>query len=142
MVALSPVVASQSLASTGAGPSLSSDSLTVGNEASFARAIQFDRLPDVIATPVSVHGMASHVTDALQSVSSKLANWQAPATTETGETGRSDSFTRATAGNLTTAMAEAVSGLQGAYVFAIQATLVSRGSTEGTKILNTLLKGQ
>lgn len=39
-------------------------------------------------------------------------------------------------------MEQAVSGMQDAYVFAIQTTMASRGSTETTKIFNTLLKGQ
>lgn len=37
---------------------------------------------------------------------------------------------------------DAVSQLQGVYTFAIETTLASRGSTESTKIFNTLLKGQ
>jgi|ERR1700730_6283911 hypothetical protein len=36
----------------------------------------------------------------------------------------------------------AVSQMERAYMFAIEATMASRGSTEATKILNTLLKGQ
>ena len=40
------------------------------------------------------------------------------------------------------AMAEAVSQMERAYMFAIETTMASRGSTETTKILNTLLKGQ
>jgi hypothetical protein len=40
------------------------------------------------------------------------------------------------------AMAEAVSRMERAYMFAIETTMASRGSTETTKIFNTLLKGQ
>ena len=40
------------------------------------------------------------------------------------------------------AMAAAVSQMERAYMFAIETTMASRGSTESTKIFNTLLKGQ
>ena len=39
-------------------------------------------------------------------------------------------------------MRGAVSQMERAYVFAIETTMASRGSTESTKIFNTLLKGQ
>jgi hypothetical protein len=39
-------------------------------------------------------------------------------------------------------MASAVSQMERAYMIAIEATMASRGSTETTKIFNTLLKGQ
>ena len=39
-------------------------------------------------------------------------------------------------------MAAAVSQMERAYMFAIETTMASRGSTESTKIFNTLLKGQ
>ncbi len=39
-------------------------------------------------------------------------------------------------------MASAVSQMERAYMFAIETTMASRGSTESTKIFNTLLKGQ
>ena len=39
-------------------------------------------------------------------------------------------------------MSGAVAEMERAYMFAIQATMASRGSTESTKIFNTLLKGQ
>ncbi len=37
---------------------------------------------------------------------------------------------------------DAMQSMQGAYAFAIETTMASRGSTETTKIFNTLLKGQ
>jgi hypothetical protein len=40
------------------------------------------------------------------------------------------------------AMSDAVSQMERAYMLAIEATMASRGSTEATKIFNTLLKGQ
>lgn len=40
------------------------------------------------------------------------------------------------------AMSAAVSQMERAYMFAIETTMASRGSTESTKIFNTLLKGQ
>ncbi|WP_131115249.1 hypothetical protein [Lichenihabitans psoromatis] len=39
-------------------------------------------------------------------------------------------------------MTAAVSQMERAYMFAIETTMASRGSTESTKIFNTLLKGQ
>jgi hypothetical protein len=39
-------------------------------------------------------------------------------------------------------MSAAISQMEHAYMFAIETTLTSRGSTESTKIFNTLLKGQ
>lgn len=39
-------------------------------------------------------------------------------------------------------MNAAVAQMERAYMFAIEATMASRGSTESTKIFNTLLKGQ
>ena len=35
-----------------------------------------------------------------------------------------------------------IGGMQNAYAFAIETTMASRGSTETTKVFNTLLKGQ
>jgi hypothetical protein len=39
-------------------------------------------------------------------------------------------------------MGDAVAQIERAYMFAIETTMASRGSTETTKIFNTLLKGQ
>lgn len=39
-------------------------------------------------------------------------------------------------------MNDAVARMERAYMFAIETTMASRGSTESTKIFNTLLKGQ
>ncbi len=39
-------------------------------------------------------------------------------------------------------MADAVAQMERAYMLAIETTMASRGSTEATKIFNTLLKGQ
>ena len=40
------------------------------------------------------------------------------------------------------AVADGLKAMERAYIFAIEATMASRGSTESTKIFNTLLKGQ
>ena len=37
---------------------------------------------------------------------------------------------------------QSIGGMQTAYAFAIETTMASRGSTETTKVFNTLLKGQ
>lgn len=114
------------------------------NEAAeFSQALHVQREPDVSAAVVVAPGLGSHISAGLQEISSKLALWHTPASTDTEmSTGLYQAPDSAIPHTLTSAMTEAVAGLQGAYVFAIQATLVSRGSTEGTKILNTLLKGQ
>ena len=39
-------------------------------------------------------------------------------------------------------IADSLKTMERAYIFAIEATMASRGSTEATKIFNTLLKGQ
>jgi hypothetical protein len=39
-------------------------------------------------------------------------------------------------------MDQAVAHMERAYMLAIETTMISRGSTEATKIFNTLLKGQ
>ena len=41
-----------------------------------------------------------------------------------------------------TVIDHSVTSMHGAYMFAIETTLASKGSTEATKIFNTLLKGQ
>lgn len=91
----------------------------------------------------SVQGAAtlgSHVASGVQDLSQRLAGWQkahaAPATLPASPSPEKGALP------LTRAMEDAVAGMQGAYAFAIEATLASHGSTELTKVFNTLLKGQ
>lgn len=84
--------------------------------------------------------LSGHLSSGLQDLSVQLAGWQkahaavaAPAASPSAADASSP---------LTKSMADAVAGMQGAYAFAIETTLASRGSTELTKVFNTLLKGQ
>ena len=84
--------------------------------------------------------LGGQFSSGLQDLSVQLAGWQkahaaaaAPAVSSAADGAPS---------SLTKSMADAVAGMQGAYAFAIETTLASRGSTELTKVFNTLLKGQ
>ncbi len=111
------------------------------NAAAFSQAVDL-RSPDIAAAPVThASGQLNHVATEIRDLSTHLASWHKPdaATNSAAPTGTLD---HAVPPSLTEAMGKAVSEMQGAYIFAIDTTLASRGSTEATKILNTLLKGQ
>jgi len=95
---------------------------------------------NVQAAPIQQEGpLAAHLAASMQDLSSHLSGWQkahVPAATQPIAPSASVSP------SLTSSMADAVASMQGAYVFAIETTLASRGSTELTKVFNTLLKGQ
>ncbi len=81
------------------------------------------------------------LTQRLQVLSEHLQGWQKPAPMDhaqpvAGGHGSADN------GGASTLSGDAMNQLQGVYTFAIETTLASRGSTESTKIFNTLLKGQ
>lgn len=86
--------------------------------------------------------LGSHVASGVQDLAQRLAGWQkahaAPVAPAASSSIQADQGTP----SLTKAMEDAVAGMQGAYTFAIEATLASHGSTELTKVFNTLLKGQ
>lgn len=129
------------------------DRVDVGKQADFA--VQSGAVPassqgafdkaaetvsEVTATPVrEAVGLGDHLRSGVQDLSLRLGNWQkshAPTAPPA-----SSAVPQGEAG-LTASMQDAVRAMEGAYVFAIQATLASRGSTELTKVFNTLLKGQ
>lgn len=73
----------------------------------------------------------------LEGLSSYLNQWGAQ---PLGQAAAGTGATPATADPASTT--ELVAQIQATYTFAIETTLVSKGSTETTKIFNTLLKGQ
>lgn len=91
--------------------------------AEFAQAVSADvRLP----APSTATALGQDLSQRMQSLSDYLQGWQGAAAAP------------GTAG----AAPDPVEQLHAAFTFAIQTMLASRGSTEATKIFNTLLKGQ
>jgi len=103
----------------------------------FARASGTAELHDVQATPPSsdggLAGRIARQADALASQLKMPAAAGQPATADVQHEGGLSSKDT---------MNAAVSQMERAYMFAIETTMASRGSTETTKIFNTLLKGQ
>nr|WP_298797137.1 hypothetical protein [uncultured Acetobacter sp.] len=79
----------------------------------------------------SAAAMGQALNQKLEGLSSYLNQWGAQPAGQ-AETAVSDPANAA----------QLVSQIQATYTFAIETTLVSKGSTETTKIFNTLLKGQ
>lgn len=75
--------------------------------------------------------MGQALSQKLEGISSYLNQWGTQPATQT-EQAPSDPANAA----------QLVAQIQATYTFAIETTLVSKGSTETTKIFNTLLKGQ
>lgn len=108
---------------------------------SFASAIA--GVPEVQAqAPTSAALLGQDLTQRLEGLSDRL---QAPvqpgaATSDTASpSGKPDSNAPAGGSSM---LADAMTQMQSVYAFTIETTLVSRGSTETTKIFNSLLKGQ
>ena len=125
--------------------------------AAFSRAIQVqDQVPGVAAPtdvqaalPPSADSLSSRLAKQADALSHRLSSMQAqlspaPDSTQTGPAADQG----ASAGNpalMDSHKAEidgAVAQMEHAYMFAIETTMASHGSTESTKIFNTLLKGQ
>lgn len=110
------------------------------DQAAFERAAA--PVQEVQAAPAAdATTLGGHVASGVEALSQRLAGWQkahaAAASLPAAAPGPSGGVP-----SLTRAMEDAVAGMQGAYVFAIEATLASHGSTEMSKVFNTLLKGQ
>ena len=121
--------------------------------AAFARsALAQDSSPAEMqaALPQSADSLSARLTRQaaglsrqLQSFQQLLAPAEAPGTKTAGPSASNSSgqpLPRAAVDN--DAMNGAVAAMEHAYFFAIETSIASRGSTEMTKIFNTLLKGQ
>jgi hypothetical protein len=109
--------------------------------AEFDRATAVAPVREVNAAPApSAPGLSGGVAHQMDMLASHLRGLDAA-----HEPSESTSFAKrphTSETNGKEAMAEAVSRMERAYMFAIETTMASRGSTETTKIFNTLLKGQ
>ena len=116
--------------------------VALGKEASaFVQALGAS-VPEVQAAAVPDAGaLSSQLASGMQDLSVRLAGWQRSHAAP-GAQAPSAASPAGSSPSLTKAMEDAVAGMQGAYAFAIETTLASRGSTELTKVFNTLLKGQ
>lgn len=118
------------------------DGLSGVDRAAFDQAVGAP-VHELQAAPVQdAATLGSHIASGVQNLAQRLVGWQkahaAPAASAASPSTQADKGTP----SLTKAMEDAVAGMQGAYAFAIEATLASHGSTELTKVFNTLLKGQ
>ena len=86
--------------------------------------------------------LGSQIASGVEALSQRLAGWQKTHAAAASPLAATPGPSGGGAPSLTKAMEDAVAGMQGAYVFAIEATLASHGSTEMSKVFNTLLKGQ
>lgn len=125
MVAIAPV---SGIAAT-ATPPVASAAATAETAAP-AHAASFTQEVRAVQ-PSSAQALGRDMADRLQGLSDRLRGWSTPAASNPADK----------AGSPLQA-GDAVSQLQAVYTFAIETTLASRGSTETTKIFNTLLKGQ
>lgn len=107
------------------------------NAAAFAKSVDAVQQPLEMQAPAPAQGdsLAGHFADRAQALSLQFnavekAQTAPPAAADGGPI------------DIAKSMDSAVSGMQSAYLFAIETAMASRGSTEMTKIFNTLLKGQ
>lgn len=134
MVAIAPVsgiaaTATPSVANAGASAGAPAATAAPAHAASFTQEVR-------AVQPSSAQALGRDMADRLQGLSDRLRGWSTPAAANPAEkSGGASPSSALQAG-------DAVSQLQAVYTFAIETTLASRGSTETTKIFNTLLKGQ
>ncbi|MGI4979448.1 MAG: hypothetical protein ACRYHB_03510 [Janthinobacterium lividum] len=123
-----------------AGPSMPQATPTDAD--SFTRAAA--KIPEVqVQPPSAAQALGQDLTHRLEQLSTRLqTSFQPPAENAPVRDGVSASSEGGGAPKPTDVVGSAVSQMQAVYAFAIETTLVSRGSTETTKIFNTLLKGQ
>ncbi|WP_407158259.1 hypothetical protein [Bradyrhizobium sp. STM 3557] len=106
----------------------------------FARAIEVSAVHEVSAGPVpSTGGMAAGAAHQLESFASHLKVFEVQ-NHHAGSAASSDQPPLDVPNS--SVASDAIAQMDRAYTFAIEATMASRGPTEVTKILNTLLKGQ
>ena len=123
------------------------------DHAEFIRAAGGATLPEVQAeAPSQEGGIGSRLMQQMEQLTRRLGGLQggtapqgvqagSPAPAAPAPAGQDPSAPQA-AGFDRAGMNDAVAQIERAYMFAIETTMVSRGSTESTKIFNTLLKGQ
>lgn len=130
MVAIAPV----SGIAASAAPPIANAAAPVETAAP-AHAVSFTQEVRAVQ-PSSAQALGRDMADRLQGLSDRLRGWSTPAgVSPADKAGSPAQISPLQAG-------DAVSQLQAVYTFAIETTLASRGSTETTKIFNTLLKGQ
>ena len=115
---------------------------TSQDQADFARAAAQSRPVEV---PSSVSPSSDGLGASLAHQVDQLAQHLASFTGEAGAAAAGANAAPAGKAVATLTPAEtsgAVAQMEQAYMFAIETTMASRGSTESTKIFNTLLKGQ
>ena len=113
-------------------------SVSAADAASFAREashVQQVQAPQ----PTAAQSLGEDLAHRLESFSSSLGGVQPPAA---GHAQPGEGASHGAQPGMAEVIGDAMSQLQGVYAFAIQTTLASRGSTESTKVFNTLLKGQ
>ena len=129
----SPGVEVADISASAAPAPPASDAAQFAQEASHVQEVQASRAS-------AAQSIGQDLTHRLQGLSEHLQGWQKPAPMEHAHAAAGGHA--GSGGAAGTASSDAVSQLQGVYAFAIETTLASRGSTESTKIFNTLLKGQ
>ena len=108
-----------------------------GEADSFARAIANPDVEMRASAPSDASIIQRDIGNRIEALSSHLSTWQnaTPAPASAAAQPTAPTAASADVDSLTAQM-------KGAYTFAIETTLLSHGSTESTKIFNTLLKGQ
>ena len=122
--------------------------------AAFSRAVQVqDQVPGVAspmevqaALPPSADGLSSRLSKQADALSHRFTSLQAqlnPAPDSAPPTGQgTDAGSPAPMDAHKPEIDGVITQMHTAYMFAIETTMASHGSTESTKIFNTLLKGQ
>ena len=112
--------------------------------ADFARAASAGLADIQSSLPPSMDGIGAGLVDKIEQMAKSLSSLSglAPASPGAGSPAASAPATGVSQALNRTETSAAVAQIERAYMFAIETTMASRGSTESTKIFNTLLKGQ
>lgn len=107
----------------------------------FAAAAAAQPVAEVVAAPQAPHlALGERLMAQLDSLSQHLQS--PPAVSASAQEGPSAAQERPQATDFAQQMEASIAQMDRAYMYAIEATMASHGSTETTKIFNTLLKGQ
>ena len=143
LAALSSVSPLNGVSGVSGGPAMAP---TANESAAFAHAVANAAPIQTVSAEQAVAPLPSQAADALSATLGHGFDAFAKHVQSAGHTAGAampdGSAFQASSADFKQVVGDAMQSMQGAYAFAIETTMASRGSTETTKIFNTLLKGQ
>ena len=115
---------------------------TVREGAAFAQAIANTAPVEQTTAALPSHNPAAALNATLSHGFDAFATRVQSSRHSAGIAGPDAAVLQTSTANFKQVVGKALESMQGAYALAIETTMASRGSTETTKIFNTLLKGQ